>query len=87
MLEKHVRHVFIPIYTEDGTVEPLNNRHIEMDHFVHYRKVVQEEKICCQVGALESVLYSKCVLSEVPLYYVTIYRQWTTTVCNCTILQ
>ena len=55
------------------TVEPLNNRHIGMDHLFHYREVVLFWRQNCiatvYVGALESVLYSECPLSEVPLYH------------------
>ena len=58
-------------------MEPLNNGHIGMDHFVHYREVVLSQRQKCiatiWAGALGSVLYagvlySECPLSEVPLY-------------------
>ena len=38
-----------------NTAEPLNNGHIGMDHFIHYR----------EIGALESVLY---ICRDISLY-------------------
>ena len=60
------------------TVEPLNNGHIGMDHFVPHREVVLFQRLIC-IATLYSlcigkcplyrcVLYSECPLSEVPLY-------------------
>ena len=60
----------VKVHIYYNTVEPLNDGHIGMDHFVHYREVVlfQRKNVYRLVHPLYiGVLYP---LSEVPLYYL-----------------
>ena len=70
----------IPYSKATCTVEPLNNGHIGMHHFVHYREVVLFQRQRCiatiQIGALESVLYT-----EVSFIQSVLYQRFH---CTCT---